>query len=244
MSGKMLTIGQLAKRTGVTIRTLRYYDKIGLLLPTDYTEGGHRLYSLDGLLRLQKIQALIFIGFSLKDIADLLESKSIEEQQLSHSIAFKKRELTAERERISQTIDQLDHMETIISGYEKIDVKLFCFIIHSILFEEENLNEYSQIKDSIHNFRSEERVILDKEYFSLFMNLKKLVANETNPESDKALRFIKQLVALSNQTLSKIETAEINSTDQYNEPNILNPFTEEERTFIENAFGYMSRLQE
>ncbi|MEK4025561.1 MULTISPECIES: MerR family transcriptional regulator [Sporosarcina] len=88
MSGDTLTIGQLAKRTGVTIRTLRYYDKIGLLLPSDYTEGGHRLYSLDDLLRLQKIQSFIFIGFSLKDIADLLESNCIEEQQLSHSIAF------------------------------------------------------------------------------------------------------------------------------------------------------------
>ncbi|MGE7625242.1 hypothetical protein ACQKMD_20160 [Viridibacillus sp. NPDC096237] len=76
------------------------------------------------------------------------------------------------------------------------------------------------------------------------MNLKKLVANETNPESNEALRFIKQLVALSNQTLSKIETAEIKSTDQYNEPNILNPFTEEERTFLKNAFAYMSKLQE
>ncbi|WP_245799514.1 MULTISPECIES: hypothetical protein [Sporosarcina] len=138
----------------------------------------------------------------------------------------------------------MNHMETIISGYEKIDAKLFCFIIHSILFEEENLNEYSQVKDSIHNFRSEERVVLDKGYFSLFMALKKLVANETNPESDEALRFIKQLVALSNQTLSKIETAEINSMDQYDEPNILNPFTGEERTFLKNAFAYMSKLQE
>lgn len=244
MLGNMLTIGQLAKRTGVTIRTLRYYDKMGLLIPTDYKEGGHRLYSLNDLLRLQQIQSLKFIGFSLKDIADLLESHYIEEQQLIHSIVFKKRELIAEQERIRQNIDQLDHMKAIISGYEKIDVKLFCFIIHSILFEEENLNEYSQVKGSIHNFRNEERVNLDKEYFSLFMNLKKLVANEINPESDEALMFIKQLVALSNQTLSKMETEEINLANQYDEPNILNPFTEEERTFLKNAFAHMSKLQE
>ncbi|GIN93877.1 MerR family transcriptional regulator [Siminovitchia terrae] len=244
MSNNMFTIGQLAKQTGVTIRTLRYYDKIGLLIPTDYKDGGHRLYSPDDLLRLQQIQSLKFIGFSLKDIADLLESHDVEEQQLIHSIALKKRELIAEQERIHQTIDQLDHMKTIISGYEKIDVKLFCFIIHSILLEEENLNEYSQIKGSIHNFRSEERVNLDKEYFSLFMNLKKLVANETNPKSDEALKLTKHLVALSNQTLSMIETAEIKSMDQYDEPNILNPFTEEERTFLNNAFVYMSKLQE
>ncbi|MGF9993197.1 MerR family transcriptional regulator [Bacillus mycoides] len=244
MSGDMLTIGQLSKRTGVTIRTLRYYDKIGLLIPKDYKEGGHRLYSLDDLLRLQQIQSLKFIGFSLKDITDLLESHCIEEQQLSRSIAFKKRELIAEQERIRQTIDQLDHMKTIISGYKKIDVKLFCFIIHSILFEEENLNEYSQVKGSIHNFRSEERANLDREYFSLFMDLKKLIANETNPESNEALKYIKQLTALYNQTLSKMETVEIKSMDQFNQPNILNPFTEEERTFLKNAFAYMSKLQE
>lgn len=244
MSNNMLTIGQLAKRTETSIRTLRYYDKIGLLIPTDYKEGGHRLYSLDDLSRLQQIQSLKFIGFSLKDIADLLKTQYIEEQQLSHSISFKKRELIAEQERIRQIIDQLDHMKTIISGYEKIDIKLFSFIIHSILFEEENFNEYSQAKGSIHNFRSDERATFDKEYFSLFMDLKKLVANEINPESDEALKFIKQLVALSNQTLSKIETAEIKSTVQYDEPNILNPFTEEERTFLKNAFAYMSKLQE
>lgn len=244
MLNNMLTIGQLAKRTETSIRTLRYYDKIGLLIPTDYKEGGHRLYSFDDLSRLQQIQSLKFIGFSLKDIADLLKTQYIEEQQLRHSISFKERELIAEQERIRQTIDQLDHMKTIISGYEKIDIKLFSFIIHSILFEEENFNEYSQANGSIHNFRSDERATFDKEYFSLFTDLKKLVANETNPESDEALKFIKQLVALSNQTLSKIETAEIKSMVQYDELNILNPFTEEERTFLKNAFVYMSKLQE
>ncbi|MCY8152834.1 MerR family transcriptional regulator, partial [Bacillus paralicheniformis] len=104
--------------------------------------------------------------------------------------------------------------------------------------------KYSQAKGSIHNFRSSERANLDKEYFSLFMDLKELIANETNPESDEALKFIKQLVDISNRTLLKIDTAEIESTVQYNEPNILNPFTEEERAFLKNAFAYMSKLQE
>lgn len=102
MSGNMLTIGQLAKRTGVTIRTLRYYDKIGLLIPTDYKEGGHRLYSLEDLSRIQQIQSLKFIGLSLKEIADLLESNNIEEQQLSHSIAFKKRNLWQNKREYSE----------------------------------------------------------------------------------------------------------------------------------------------
>lgn len=240
MSDEMMTVGQLAKRAGVTIRTLRYYDKIRLLHPTDYTEGGHRLYDRNAFFRLQQIQSLRFIGFSLKDIAELLESQHINKQDLRDSLAFKKRELLAEQEKIRQTMDQLNHMEKIILDYEEIDVKLFCFVIYSILFEEENLYESSQIKNSIHNFRSEERVHLDKEYFSLFMDLKKLVANKTNPQSGAAFQFMEQLVALSDRTLSKVEATGIKSLIQSNELNIFNPFTEEERTFLENAFTFKS----
>lgn len=240
----MLTIGQLANQTGVTIRTLRYYDKIGLLLPTDYTEGGHRLYCQKALQRLQQIQSLIFIGFSLKDIADLLENQYMEKRELNHSIAFKKKMLIAEQERISCTIKQLEHMETIIENYNMIDVKLFCFIIHSILFEEENFDEYSHLKGSIHNFQSEARVELDRDYFSLFMDVKTIVANGTNPKSDVALNLVKQLANLTNQTLSKIKTPEKMSTIQYDELNILNPFTEEEQSFLKNAFSYMFKIEE
>ena len=63
MLDQMMTIGQLSNHTGESVRTLRYYDKIGLLTPSDYKDGGHRLYSRDDLVRLQQIQALKFIGF-------------------------------------------------------------------------------------------------------------------------------------------------------------------------------------
>lgn len=240
MSDNMLTIGQLAKRAGVTIRTLRYYDKIGLIVPSDYKEGGHRLYSIDDLIRLQQIQSLKFIGFSLKDINNLLELSVIEEHDLTRSIAFKKRELIAEQERILQMIDQLDHMTKIITGYEKIDVKLFCFIIHSILFEEENLNE-AQEKGSIHNFRSEARVKIDKAFFSMFMQLKKLVENDISPESEEAFHFCSQLTNLTNEMLSTMEMAELKSALPFDEFNILNPLTDEESTFLKDAFAYMSK---
>ncbi|MED4454076.1 MerR family transcriptional regulator [Metabacillus fastidiosus] len=66
MLNNKLTIGELAKELGVPIRTLRYYDKIGLLKPSDYKEGGHRLYSTEAIVRLQRIQSLKFIVFRQK----------------------------------------------------------------------------------------------------------------------------------------------------------------------------------
>lgn len=239
MLNHMFTIGQLAKQTGVTIRTIRYYDKIGLLTPTDYKEGGHRLYSFDDLSRLQQIQSLKFIGFSLKDIADLLKLQRVEHKELSESITFKKRELLAEQMRIQQTIDQLEHMNCIISDHDQLDLKLFCFILHSILWEEENLDESIQSDCSIHNFRNKERVRLDKEYFSLLMELKQLAANNADPESEEAFTFMKKFVSLYKQMLSKIDKNDLQTESH----NILNPFTKEEQLFLKNAFSYVSKLE-
>lgn len=75
------------------------------------------------------------------------------------------------------------------------------------------------------------------------MDLKKLIANETSPDSNEALSYIKQLASLYNKTLSRVDTSVIKSTDQFDQPNILNPFTEKEMIFIKNAFAYMSQLQ-
>jgi DNA-binding transcriptional MerR regulator len=65
-------VGTLARRTGLTIRTLHYYDQIGLLSPSRYTESGHRLYGTEDVARLQQIKSLRALGFSLEEIRDCL----------------------------------------------------------------------------------------------------------------------------------------------------------------------------
>src|SRR5690606_37621356 len=68
-------IGELASLTGLTIRTLRYYDQIDLLPPSQYTESGHRLYTKTDLALLQQILALKQMGFSLDDIKTVITNK-------------------------------------------------------------------------------------------------------------------------------------------------------------------------
>lgn len=66
-------IGDFAKKAGVTLRTLRYYDKIGLLKPSACNSAGHRLYSTQDFAKLQKILTLKFIGLSLEEIANIMK---------------------------------------------------------------------------------------------------------------------------------------------------------------------------
>jgi len=70
----LLKISQLAKRTGKTNRALRYYEELGILEPAQRTESGYRLYGEDSLLRLEWIDKLSEIGFSLPEIQEFLLS--------------------------------------------------------------------------------------------------------------------------------------------------------------------------
>jgi DNA-binding transcriptional MerR regulator len=68
----LLKVGELASRTGLTVRTLHHYDTMGLLKPSARTEAGYRLYNRDDIARLHAIQALRQVGMPLAEIAGLL----------------------------------------------------------------------------------------------------------------------------------------------------------------------------
>jgi DNA-binding transcriptional MerR regulator len=68
-----LKVGELARRTGLTVRTLHHYDEIGLLRPSLHTETGHRLYTADDIARLQQILSLRQLGFALEEIRACLD---------------------------------------------------------------------------------------------------------------------------------------------------------------------------
>lgn len=82
----MMTVKEVSNLTGVSIRTLQYYDKIGLLKPTTYTESGYRLYDDTALEALQQILLFRELEFSLKEIKEILNrpnfnrNKALEEQ--------------------------------------------------------------------------------------------------------------------------------------------------------------------
>lgn len=73
----LLRVGELAKRTGLTVRTLHHYDDIGLLRPSGRSESGYRLYGRDDVVRLHAIQTLRGLGLSLADVARLLDGGGV-----------------------------------------------------------------------------------------------------------------------------------------------------------------------
>ena len=77
----MMTVNEVSKLTGVSIRTLQYYDTIGLLKPIEYTESGYRLYDDTALERLQQILLFKELEFSLKEIKEIVDAPNFDREK-------------------------------------------------------------------------------------------------------------------------------------------------------------------
>lgn len=75
-----LTIGKLAKACDVTVDTVRYYERMGLILPLDRTESGYRVYSSDSVKQLRFVRKAQSLGFTLEEIKELLALSEIPEK--------------------------------------------------------------------------------------------------------------------------------------------------------------------
>lgn len=72
-SEEVFQIGEVADQVGLSLRTVRYYEEVGLVEPSDRTSGGFRLYSRDDIARLELVKQMKPLGFSLEEMRDLLE---------------------------------------------------------------------------------------------------------------------------------------------------------------------------
>ena len=100
-----MTVNEVSKLTGVSIRTLQYYDKIGLLRPSDYTEAGYRLYDDAALETLQQILLFRELEFPLKDIKKIISSPDFDRSKaLGQQIEL----LKLKKEHIENLIAQMD----------------------------------------------------------------------------------------------------------------------------------------
>ena len=98
----MLTVQKVSRLTGVSIRTLQYYDRIGLLRPTEYSEAGYRLYDDAALETLQQILLFRELQFPLKDIGKIIGSPDFDRNKaLEQQIEL----LTLKKEHIENLID-------------------------------------------------------------------------------------------------------------------------------------------
>ncbi len=128
-------IREFARMAGVTVRTLHYYDRVGLLKPSLLTPASHRLYKLEDLLRLQQILTLKAMGFTLDEIRQLLENPAYD---LRTSLRIQKEAIDQRIEQLQQVSRALEQTLATLSSLdtEEVDWHLVCAIIRAMVMEQ------------------------------------------------------------------------------------------------------------
>ena len=187
----MMTVHEVSKLSGVSIRTLQYYDKIGLLPPTEYTDAGYRLYDDKALETLQQILLFRELEFPLKDIKKIISRPDFDR---SKALAQQIELLKLKKEHIENLID-------LAVGIKAMGVKELTFDA----FDTRKIDEYAaQAKASwgqtpaYKEFEEKSKGRTDKENRDLGEGMMMIFTEfgailETDPASEEAQALVKKL---------------------------------------------------
>ncbi|WP_180326707.1 MerR family transcriptional regulator [Raoultibacter phocaeensis] len=149
MIDSLYTVGEMAKRMGVSVRTLQYYDRQGLLVPSAHSEGGRRLYGAQDAIRLQQILSLKYLGLSLDDIKSQL-AKSEGEPDVRAIVAQQISIMEAKVDRLQESIRTLRLVMDDIEGSDGVDFASVADALSTIrLVETRNWIELDRFDDGL-----------------------------------------------------------------------------------------------
>ncbi|PFW90634.1 MerR family transcriptional regulator [Bacillus pseudomycoides] len=196
---EMISIQELTKETGVTVRTLRYYDQIDLLKPSEKTEGGHRLYSEGDVIRLQQILFLKEMGFSLKEIMNILMTDEFSlRESLEKQLEFVQEEQKKfnRMERILQAVVYSAELEGELDWkimFELIQLSRQSPRIREI-FQKQVFSEGEQkLLRNLPNMSEEDENV--REWIDVLKQLRSFMKEEKDASHDAVQETIKKLMA-------------------------------------------------
>jgi DNA-binding transcriptional MerR regulator len=132
-------VGELAGRTGLSVRTFHYYDEIGLLSPSRRTEAGHRLYTADDVVRLQRIKSLQHLGFTLREVRECLDRPDF---PLGQVIQLHLSQLKERIELQERLCDLLERVAARLRSGEEISSGEFVNTVMEVIDMSERLHRY------------------------------------------------------------------------------------------------------
>lgn len=245
-----MTVGEVAKKMGVTVRTLQYYDKEGLLSPSAESEGGRRLYTDKDLITLHQIISLKSLGFSLADIKEQLISLETP-ADVANALTEQADDIRQKIEQLQASLSAIEQLKAEVLQMQTVNFKKYADIIVNLQMKNDS---YYLIKrfddDTLDHIRSK----FDKESGLDFMDrfnrlsdeIVQLQKENEPPESEKCQQVVKEywglIMEFTNGDMSMLpKLMEVGNIDT-----VTNAWEERQKTvndYLEPALQvYFSRL--
>jgi len=189
-----MTVGAIAKKMGVTVRTLQYYDKEGVLSPSAESEGGRRLYTNKDIVKLYQIQSLKYLGFSLGDIKTRLPSINTP-QEVADVLS---EQAKAVREKIRTLTDVLEATEKLkveVLQMQSVNWEKYAYIIglleskHNLYWAMKHFDD--KLLDHVRDIDAESKDAIMEAQSRMFEKVGELQEAGVLPESEQGREFAK-----------------------------------------------------
>ena len=191
-----MTVGEVAKKMGVTVRALQYYDREGLFSPSCVSDGGRRLYSDKDLVKLHQILTLKSLGFSFDEIKNHLISVDTPQKAID-ALTEQGNAIQAQIDLLAQSLQAIEVLKTEIGRMQTVDFKKYADIIINlqmgnkyyglIKYFDENMLEYCHKK-----FDKQSGLAFIKKFNAISERVEDAVKSGLAPESEEGQIIAKQ----------------------------------------------------
>ena len=193
-----MTVGQMAKKVNVTVRTLQYYDKVGVLKPSAESDGGRRLYTAKDMIRFNQISALKYLGFSLVEIKDKLP-KIDTSKEVYELLTHQENELKEQLKQMADILESIEKLKNEVMLIEEVDWGKYASITGSIalnnssfwLFKHMDNDTYEMLHDNL--FDAKDLKGIAHKQNELMERARELQKQGYAPTSPEGQRFAKDL---------------------------------------------------
>lgn len=240
-------IGEFSERTGISIRTLHYYDEIGLLKPTKHPSSRHRLYTDQDALILQQIVSFKFLGYSLNEIDGMINKPTFN-LSLNESLEIQKKAMEEKKEHIETVLKAINTTLIILKEEKEVTGAILMHLIRSIQMENEQrkwIEQYmpDKVAEHINEKFKEDSTASDKEYVRFINGVKHLVGKPI--DNLEVQELVGRWMQIANEsicsTMKLMDEEMIKQIDEMKKeefPMPPSPFTVEEEKWLEQAIDY------
>jgi DNA-binding transcriptional MerR regulator len=186
-----LKVGDLAKRTGLSVRTLHYYEEIGLLVPSHRTRAGHRLYTADDVVRLQQIKSLRALGFALDEVRECLRSPRYSPVRVIEDHAARARE---QLELQRQLVDRLSGILRLLRRGDTTDAEAFLKTIEVMTMWENKFTEEqrAEFRERAAQLGQDKIREVEQEWVKLIADMRAEMEKGTDPKDARVQAIAKR----------------------------------------------------
>ena len=191
-----MTVGEVAKKVGTTVRTLQYYDKEGLLSPSAESEGGRRLYTDKDLVTLHQILSLKSLGFSLDDIKRRLISLETP-TDVAAALTEQADSIREKIEQLTASLTAIEQLKTEVLQMRTVNFKKYADIIVNLQIKNDSYYLIKRFDDDMldhirNQFDRESGLDFMDRFNRLSDEIVQLQKENVLPESEKCQQIVKE----------------------------------------------------